>query len=56
MKLLLLIGMILFISGCSSKPPLTMYKNDEQMMLKDSFVDLPMPFIYPSMENQNYIA
>jgi hypothetical protein len=55
MKLLLLIGMILFISGCSSKPPLTMYKNDEQMVLKDSFVDLPMPFIYPSMENQNYI-
>jgi hypothetical protein len=43
------------ISGCASKPPLTMYKNDEQMVLKDSFVDLPMPFIYPSMENQNYI-
>lgn len=43
------------ISGCASKPPLTMYKNDEQMMLKDSFVNLPMPFIYLSMENQNYI-
>ncbi|WP_323588142.1 hypothetical protein [Aliarcobacter butzleri] len=54
MKLLWIILAVL-ISACSSKPPLTIYKNDEQMVLKDSFVDLPMPFIYPSMENQNYI-
>jgi uncharacterized lipoprotein YmbA len=38
MKLLWIILAVL-ISACSSKPPLTMYKNDEQMVLKDSFVD-----------------
>lgn len=53
MRFLLVI--LILMSGCTSKPSLTMYENDERMILKDSFVDLPMPFIYPSMQYQNNI-
>jgi len=52
MKNLLFLFLVLFFSACSSKPSLTMYKNDAQMILDGG---LPMPFFYPTMENQEYI-
>lgn len=51
-----MIGIFVWINGCASKPYLTMYENDQQMILKgEGFTGLPMPFFYPSMNYQNNI-
>lgn len=52
---ILIIVLIFLVSGCTSQP-LTMYENEEQMHMQGKgFMNLPMPFYYPSLKYQDNI-